>query len=79
MSAYTDDIDVSTCALVDRLIMTFRKWQEQQGELKITDAVEKIADIYHIPDEGDHPAGPVVVFAAHLLLRCVNTPAPEVT
>jgi hypothetical protein len=77
MSAYKDNLDVSTAAEIDMLIMKLRKKQQQHGELAIIDAIGMIADMFHIPDEPDHPAGPVVTFAAHLLLRCVNIPPLE--
>jgi|HubBroStandDraft_3_1064219.scaffolds.fasta_scaffold515478_2 hypothetical protein len=59
--------------LVDKLIMRTKNLQLRIGrKLSISDLLDILAGIYDIPHDPDHPAGPVLVLAAELMLRLVN-------
>jgi hypothetical protein len=71
-------LDIANSALIDAWILRLRIAQEEYGPLTINALISILADIYKIPIDPDEPAGPILVLAADLLLRLVNTPAPVI-
>lgn len=67
-----DSMDIAMSAIIDQLITGYQERQKNGEVLNNDQLIVVLAQIFNIPDDPEESAGPVLVFAAELLLRAIR-------